>query len=956
MNQDTFCLVSKQTQRKIFDLIPHLQKQCEVIWKGEIQLNRKSCPRAIVVVSSHFIVLFKKSVLKNITLILSIHHFLLTGIEVINESAMIIRTKSENFRLNGNNILPVARTIYRNYMFSACFTTPNIPLDIISPDPTYLPNLTPSLSPSQMFQFCYYSNCSLHQVKYNHSIIQAIHTTLITSNPIIDFSIMPLSCFDNSRTHKISFTPLFSTMTFCPYFTGIMCYNLNKPNILKSFTRMLGKNGNISILALRNCGIIKGGKRLATAIYSNKNIGLQYIDLSGNQIADIDEFAKSLNYLTSKPFYLNLNGNTLNAEATSLLIRSINENPNLHNLTYLLANKATFTRENLSDFAHYINSLSEEDNKLTTLDLGRIEDGSKKLFKVLANKQVPIQCFKIQGSRFNTDSFNYFKIFISNAPNLKELDISNTNISITDIGMLINLIQANQSITQFKLHLNSMQLNGSTLETFVGFFNGHILNKWEGLGLENNGMKKKDLQLLLPLFQKMPNLSWINLSNNFASSMKGIDTELENLLSIPRLSVLELRGGNKKELNDNSFNKFFKALALRAKSIMLDIRFNNISDNCFTTIAELIINNKFQSISLDARKIKRISTIVAFYNAISQSTSLLNLDFNFDEKYKLLSTQTKKESKKNLDDIEIARYYANIALLVNRTNFGFHSLLSFDNIPQLDSLIDTSLVNLHQILQSARLFSHSSITEKFGLPYPFQKGTEQVDEGLENPFYKLILDDEIASIYGINQKMVTEENILNNIQYNSLCLRCPGAAMSFKIPKAVSDMFRSSLAELAKSAKSRGAIPSDPNQKGAHTSPGNVNANLNSFTPNIDGAEHAASAHCDFKPPDADTLQTLTSSTTSFSNSKRGYESWKSLFDNSKNDELPEESTESDTCSFVRVHSSSKNDSDSVIKGGNNEEEAFMESSKDNSSDIKEGIKLDIIRPDMVQQSESSSH
>ncbi|OHT17388.1 hypothetical protein TRFO_41028 [Tritrichomonas foetus] len=785
--------LTEQDKAQVCELVPLSQRKIHMAVRAFIIFDAQNIKKGVAAISEHMLVIFKRTLFKKLVMVTSIHQIRIISLESINKHTIIIRTKNHVITIKNPVAMRFARNLVRNYIFSTLSLPRKKQMKIIAHDHSEFPPFFPDISPSQMIQFSYNSYCTLYHTFYNHHVIKLFHKYISTGNSIIDFSLLPLSVFDLTFSKALILKPIFSSFKYSPFITGIQCQNVNRPDILKAVGEFLEHNTLVNILCLTGCNITAGGKELGNAIERNQNVNLQFIDLSDNKIDDISFFVSSLAYISSPLFYLNLNGIYINLESTKTLFNCLRRNSHLFKMTNLMINNSTINKEVCSIFTAHIQRMVQiNNNVLTHLDLGCISSGAKRLFIAFANHKVPLECLKIAGSKLDDDDLSHLYIFLSNSTCLQELDVSDIKMKMKSLVKLINSIQNNENIKTFTLHLNSLKLNGSRLAKFIECFNYFKPLKFTGLGLENNDLKTEDLHDLIKLFHKMINLSWLNLSNNFSTSMKNIELEIANLLSIPRLDFLALRGSSKRAISKPTIKLFMETLLRSDRQIGIDLRYNSFSDKCVRSFIDLFNENKFTEFYIDGLKPRKSSTMANFCRAAAGSEALLSFIFPTVDIYNLMSTVKKKNYRRSIIRLDTARVQLLLKIMYNQTRNGYHSNLSFRKIPELDLLIDEATMQMNNILTTFRPNFHSVIAEILGLPLPFQKAGQHARDG--GPEEEWVDTDLAADLYNAPGGLIIEDDLVNNntLQYNSLCIRRPGATMSFQIPDSINDLLNQS--------------------------------------------------------------------------------------------------------------------------------------------------------------------
>lgn len=767
-------LLSPKQLKDINEFIGSSQRCVQnVIWCNFICENN-FYENGLILQTEHMLIFFKTGFKGRLIFLFKIHILKIKIIKISNNNELLIKLNKHIITIWTESMTQLVKEIFRNYYIARSFFPKSRFLIIKSSEECYktmFPKIRKFISPSQSLQFCYYALCTLENTNYIHEVAQFFHETLMFGSPIFDLNLLPIKFLDESTNYKMNLKPIFSTLKYSPFTMGVSCSDRIRPDILTNSVILFTHKNDIEFLSLRKCKIKEGAKLLAEKI---NFLMLKYIDLSNNPIEDIGFFTFALKDYLTELFYLDLSYCNLSDEATKNLFISISKNKKLHSLSYLNINGANITKESIKIFCEHLMKLSKnaKNNCLHYLILGKITSGSDILFKTLLESSSQLEILSVAGTKLKEKSLKSLTRFIRNASNIREVDLSRTSIDVKEIQLAIEAVNINKNIQTMVLHLNSLKLNGNKLNKVLNVFsnqqNSGSLKKWFGLSFEHNGMKVNDLKNLLCVLKRMPNLKTLNIGYNFSTSMKSLFLEIENILSIPSLEYLSLRGNSSKYLAAKDLVYFCDILISKPnRKIFLDVSGNQLNNDGICQIQRLIKNDKLFGLKMEGQKITSFETLFLLFDSILQS-NLIYFKTPFKDIYSLLTKYTPKVQKGYIE--RISNYQKNIQqrIMLNQANNRMNFNLSLKNIPEIDNLIDNLTLRMNKLLLSSNFYFHSTINTIIGIDYPFDP-TNFTSVKLNK---KLIL-----ASYGIPDLFLTDPKEKQGIptpQFMSLCLRRPG--------------------------------------------------------------------------------------------------------------------------------------------------------------------------------------
>ena len=256
-------------------LVPSSQLGLQIAKRARIRAE-KSYHDAAIGLSEHFLFLYKKgSFGKQFSLLDQIHFLTIDTISITDKDRFSIEAGGKSYSFHVLEADRVIRYLLRNYIPMATFFPVNSRFSFSTYDPSLFPSLAPAFSPSQMFQFIYAANCSLYQTYYIHDVVRYIHQNFITGNAILNLNELPIGSIDVTIGDPIDLRPVFLSLMFCPFFTGVTIENISTPQILISVSQMLAYNQSINMITVSNCQCVSGGEELKKAVEVNRAIKVE---------------------------------------------------------------------------------------------------------------------------------------------------------------------------------------------------------------------------------------------------------------------------------------------------------------------------------------------------------------------------------------------------------------------------------------------------------------------------------------------------------------------------------------------------------------------------------------------------------------------------------------------------------------------------------------------------------
>lgn len=776
-----------ENEKKIMEkLVPLHQAKIHVAIRADIKIDNSVYEQGAICQSEHMIILARKKLVgKTFSTLLHIHVFEITKFSTLTDYALEIETDEHVIQIYTSDCMRLARTILRDYMLSASLIPPSQRFNFHPHNPDHFPPFTPSISPSQAFQFTYNAYCSYLDCSYQHEVVRFYHKCLTTNTGIFNLNQLPVQLMETNLRLSMDLSPFFLSLKYCPYVFGVCCTDVTRPDLFKAIAPLVETNCNLHLLSLENCNVAYGTKELAAAIANNEDIKISYFDFSGNPFADAEPICGVFSNYPTNVFFLDFGNCNLSANATELLMMSIKTNKHMWNLKYLHIPGAKITDKSAQIFREHLKNLTERGiHSLRSIDFGGIQSGVHHILEGLVSYPQPVDTLRIQDSKIKTNSFLALLTLIKNTEFLKELNINSSSLKIDQVLQIIKAITENKSMKKFTLYIGGLKLNKNALEQVLEAM-GKSKKIWIGLGLENNGLDVDDVQLLTKKLAKYPNLEKLELGDNFHHSQKGIGDALAKLTELESLRYFGIKGCKSNGM-ESEIIPILRILRTNTKIQILDIRNNYFGENGLNALAILISkNNSIKQLFYDGARPKMPYPIFDLMDSIKTNNTLLNCPLPNDDVYKSITKNKSKERARFETVIAQKQNDIYIKIMTNQVNNNITNLLQLKLVPELDAMIEELTGQLAEDLATQTLTMHSAICELVGLNLPFKAENDHDERGGQT----IEVQNQSAEAYGTDsaKKQVIEQvgedmSNLMTLQYNSLAIKRPslGSKNGFK--------------------------------------------------------------------------------------------------------------------------------------------------------------------------------
>ena len=761
-----------------------------IFFRSDIRYDKISRPNSALALSMHFIGVFAhEKIGEQFKLIKMIHISEIDTIYYSTQPFVLVQTKTSKLIATSNKSLRFAQLLYVICAISFSYYPDNKKTQIQSDNQDLFPEIDFNLprnqfpiplSFSQQFQFSYYADCSLNNIIYNHEVVRYINSMMLSANSIIDITQLPLDL--TKEENKNDLIPIFNSLCYLNFTNGICCRNLCRSDILNSLVQLISSGNAVKIIHIENCNASSGLKEIASAIKFNPDLEISYWNLSNNPLSNFNFFCDIIKYSKNELLYLNLNNCGIVSPNSEDLFSALWRNSLMHNIRHLYISGIEF--KSIDSFEKYLS----RNLNIETLDLSNINNMLAEILHILSVKNYNLSSLILNGSNISDDSLKYLLTLIRNSTALKFLDISGTGITNQSSQPLIDIITTislNDNIQLFSLNLNNLNLHDEyILILYRAFLNNNLL-KWKRLSFDENCMNSNDIRHLVPLLCRMSNLESVSFSGNFNDQMLNVGLYCSEILNIPNLKELIIRGHAQFKLKHELIPLLQKVIQMdKIKS--LDISGNKAGNAVLNYISQIIFScKKLEKFNVDDNEFSSIDKIETIVNAMHKNKYIVSMPFpiidaqniisqflisstqkpskNEQDKHKTKHGGKNKNKKKNRNKKELAETHENKDCSINEINPNNIQNINFIEMvralselqmravnavnanrtskkmpndlpfPATDEIIELINQISHKTRERIRKIipkRHSGISNFFRLPLPFQnKGELPFDGG-----------------------------------------------------------------------------------------------------------------------------------------------------------------------------------------------------------------------------------
>lgn len=724
--------LSSKDSTKVEKMVPISQRQVFMAFNVSLEIDNKEFKEAVIALSEHYICLFKRSFMGGISPLENIHILDLNYIGVPNrhsvtlkldgrESEREIKIKSEEKPMRRFSLC-----LFRNYYLITSYLPPDYRAKFDPKHPEDFPQFNPRLSPGQQFQFLFYAYCTQDNQRYNHCITQWVNFTSITMSGVFDFGKLPYHEIENSFASSLNLQNCMDALSFFPTLYGIVIRNVGRSDFFELTGQLLEQSKTCRIFVAESNNIVDGIEFLAQAIVNNRDLPLQYLDISDNPIRDMLPICQAVSHLKADLFYLDFSNTNLSEKAYLAFLESYKSNTHLWHIKYLNMGGAKCTSAVIDAYKEVFRTLTKHQKvMLKFFSPGIIKGSVSELLQLLLKYQGQVRSVSLTGTKISKKDGAEIMTFVSHAESLHEINLSNTGIKPEIIAEIIKII-AFKSILGFNLNLSGLKLNGKKLAPVTEAFKKYCTYSWGRLSFDNNKMGSEDVMNLVKALKKCTSVEGISLNNNLNYKMKNLDEVLPSLIQFKGLKYLSIQGG--KNALGPMLAPYIRMVA-NTEIETFNPSFNYYGEEGIDAIGDLIENSvHLQTLHVDGSGTSDAIAIVKLLDNIKKSNSIRVLPFPYDDVYNIMKAVSKSKSKQLYQMLTVKQLDAQAAIMRNQTAVGIKTeLTELEYNPELNDLVQHIIDVIREKLGSQLPYEHSAINKAFKMPFPHLEDNEEAD-------------------------------------------------------------------------------------------------------------------------------------------------------------------------------------------------------------------------------------
>ena len=723
--------ISESQISSISKFVPLHQYKVQQVFIAEVKQNGSKYKNCGVAISEHMIILAKRGWIFGYNILNGFNILQIDFFDVREKTSVSFGDDEYTYDITGDehDIMTFARTFIKNYKMISGIIPPSRQCNILIDDSIGISEFTPRLSPTQMFQTLYNANCAFYNSSYSHEVTQFVHNLITTENCVADFSRMPLHLIDDTYSSTIDLKPVFQTLKFLPTIYGIQMKDVGKPDFFFQISDIVKESPNIRLISLEACNVTEGIPEFAYALTQNKNLHLEYLDISDNPFADLTPLSAALAYNQGDLWYLDFSNCGMSNEAVKVAMTSLITNENLWGIIHLDFRGAVVHDDSVKLIIKYLTVVAEHNSSaLKFLSFGSISTRLGDVLHTLTKYPQPIEVFYLNGCTFDQSAIERLIVFLQAAQHLQELDLSDTNLKPAEIALIIKGLARNTHISDVTLHLDDLKLNKGNLKIVLDAFSQTKNFSWSVVSFDSNEMGPKDVEEIVKTFSKIPSFIGLSISDNLKKGKASVEA-VRSILTLPKLQKLWIRGSEKRYIGVK-LSEVISSIKDRGLNL-LDISFNHIKDEGMRALMKLIDGNrKLVELMIDGSHPHTPSVLMEFMDLASRSTILRRMKFPAEDvNYLMRRFIPKKDRQAIFTELSYKQRMIQDRLLRNQTMIGLHSDLSEQQIPELDDMLDEMTAESHERICGLNALVHNGSPLAYGLPFPHLK---ERDNQLEN--------------------------------------------------------------------------------------------------------------------------------------------------------------------------------------------------------------------------------
>ena len=591
-----------------------------------------------------------------------------------------------------------------------------------------------SFNPSQRFMYAYLSESVRYDKKFFIDLCVYYHLSLAHRKILFNFNEIPMFQATSERilaVEDVDLKPILSVLRFCNSTFGIFAENIQLKDIFTKSSVFFPAPNGMRYLILRNVGAQAGGNIMAKKLgIGQKGTGkvksdIQFLDISGNHITDMEPFAKALVYLDSPMKGLVLERMQMDSKELRALFTSLKENTSLHGIEELAVagnQISSKTGKKLFDF------LKLKELPLRILTVGPIADVAGLVHAIIS---LPLEKLVITGSEIGDSASKELSKLIQKNMCLTYLGLADCSLKAKDLKRILAPLESGKD-RMIGLDLARVELTKDRLTVFMDSLKNGLLSRVTDLVLDGNplsGQEFKEFCRLIMTTGGFVRLRRFSLGAICRPAWHGVIKLVIRLIEqMPALESFSICGSEKYALMESGM-ELLSALIGHSSLKHLDMKHNRIGNQGMFEAAKLVKQSQgLERIEIDGNKLTDPDALEEYLLACSKNPRLVDVVLPQLDISEIVQSfpQTAPVLRQ-----KVAAVQQNI--LMNRIN---RAMSQPDEIPDvvfpcdpiLQSLLKSGYQDLPTVLLSKCLHAWA-LCRHLSLPYPFSPEAMPTESG-----------------------------------------------------------------------------------------------------------------------------------------------------------------------------------------------------------------------------------
>ncbi|KAJ5071102.1 leucine-rich repeat isoform f [Anaeramoeba ignava] len=673
-------------------------------WFQIQKTKKKKEDRLFVVSNFHFIVIpgtkngIKKKILQ------TAHLYNIKKVESSGEKKLKITFDSFEVELESVEADNIYRLIESKYMkIVQGFPEEKKAKFICQPEGRIVPFQVPAMTSSDAFVNRYEAYCRYHLTNKNQEFIDYVEKELFLSEDLskkYNFDLTNFKALDKIKADDNQINAIRDALRNDYHFTQFTIFNSDRPDFLKIFSETFTENTTIRKVTISGLETAEGFDELGNALQKNKNIAVEYMDLSVNKIPDkvmMSSLSKGIEEMSSKLTHLDLSFCQLGPKGISSLFNALAKSGGKGKLIYLNLSNNVFSKQGSQAFKKWIES-TKENNPIEFLNLANTGLEMKVVTETITEflSESKLKYLNLADNDVLAKKKDDCVVkMIQTSKTLRLLDLARTKIIGEMAGDIVDAVLGNEKLLQFTLNLtnNDLGIPGAKSITRVLMKNRDSAALQE-LILDDCKIRTDGLIALCGLdgFLSNKSIERLSLSRNIAKGkdVAKISEPLSQLSEMKNLRYFRMRGNDKFHLAKNIQDLLAK-LQKNTNLLALDISGNRCGLDALKELTNMLSQDacNLQLVFFD-NNCSTFSNLQEFVWSLKNNTKLFRFQWPKSDIEQMLSSMSKKEAKSTKKKIKELKEKANFY-----ANRNFHSVQTPQISPDYEELegADSSLIH-----------------------------------------------------------------------------------------------------------------------------------------------------------------------------------------------------------------------------------------------------------------------